>query len=127
MKRIMVVDDSKTMRSLIGLILKKKNYSVLEANDGMDAIEKLSENKVDLIIVDLNMPNMDGLEFVKTVRGNFYTMDTPVIMLTTTKDETIRKKALSAGVNVFLNKPVNPEILLFKVESLIEGGVKDGE
>lgn len=126
MRRVMVVDDSKTMRTLIGLILRKKNYSVLEASDGLDAIDKLSENKVDLIIVDLNMPNMDGLEFVKTIRGNFYTMDTPIIMLTTTKDETIRRKAISLGVNVFLNKPVSPEILLYKVESLIEGGVKDG-
>lgn len=127
MKKILIVDDSATIRSLIGLVLKKRDYSILEANDGLDAIEKLSENEVDLIIVDLNMPNMDGLEFVRTIRANYYTMDTPVIMLTTTKDENIRKEAIRAGVNLFLNKPCDPELLLFKVESLIKGGVKDGK
>jgi two-component system chemotaxis response regulator CheY len=91
----------------------------IEAEDGMDAIEKLLSNPVDLIIVDLNMPNMDGIEFVRTLRGNYHQPDVPVIMLTTTKDEDLKKEALRAGVNLFLNKPISPEMLIYKVEGLL--------
>jgi two-component system chemotaxis response regulator CheY len=122
MKRILVVDDSHTIRRLITYILKKKEYVTAEAEDGLDAMEKLGNLEVDLIIVDLNMPNMDGIEFVKTLRSNYYYMDTPVIMLTTTKDDVLRRSAFEAGVNLFLNKPIQPEVLLYKVESLLQEG-----
>ena len=122
MKKILIVDDSHTIRRLVTYILRKNDYIISEAEDGLDAMEKLSSIEVDLVIVDLNMPNMDGIEFVKGLRNNYYFMDTPVIMLTTTRDETMRRNALEAGVNMFLNKPVQPEILLYKVESLLEGG-----
>jgi two-component system chemotaxis response regulator CheY len=121
MKTILVVDDSATIRKLLAYILKRKNYVIAEAEDGMDAMEKLSHVQVDLVIVDLNMPNMDGIEFVKNLRDNYYYMDTPVIMLTTTKDDKLKKDALDAGVNMFLNKPVQPNFLLYKVESLMQG------
>ncbi len=121
MKRIMVVDDSSTIRKLINYILRKKDYHITEAEDGMDALEKLIETKVDLVIADLNMPNMDGIELVRSLRNNYYHLDTPIIMLTTTKDENLRKAALEAGVNLFLNKPIQPNILLYKVESLLMG------
>jgi two-component system chemotaxis response regulator CheY len=121
MRKILVVDDSPTIRKLVGYILKKKNYVVAEAEDGMDAMEKLGNLEADLVIVDLNMPTMDGIEFVKSLRSNYYYMDTPVIMLTTTKDEKLRSDALEAGVNLFLNKPVQPHFLLWKVASLLEG------
>lgn len=122
MKKILIVDDSHTIRRLVTYILRKNDYIISEAEDGLDAMEKLSSIEVDLVIVDLNMPNMDGIEFVKGLRNNYYFMDTPVIMLTTTRDETMRRNALEAGVNMFLNKPVQPEILLYKVESLLAGG-----
>ena len=122
MNTILVIDDSSTIRRLLSLILRKKDYLVAEAEDGIDAMEKLSHVQAELIIVDLNMPNMDGIEFVKSLRSNYYYMDTPVIMLTTTKDDTLRRDALQAGVNMFLNKPVQPDVLLFKVESLLKGG-----
>ncbi|OPY01474.1 MAG: hypothetical protein A4E61_01628 [Syntrophorhabdus sp. PtaB.Bin184] len=121
MKTILIVDDSATIRKLLAYILKRKNYIIAEAEDGMDAMEKLSHVQVDLVIVDLNMPNMDGIEFVKNLRDNYYYMDTPVIMLTTTKDDKLKKDALDAGVNMFLNKPVQPNFLLYKVESLVQG------
>lgn len=120
MKTILIVDDSATIRKLLAYILKRRNYIIAEAEDGIDAMEKLSHVQVDLVIVDLNMPNMDGIEFVKNLRGNYYYMDTPVIMLTTTKDDKLKKDALDAGVNMFLNKPVQPNFLLYKVESLIQ-------
>ncbi|HQO64823.1 MAG TPA: response regulator, partial [Syntrophorhabdus sp.] len=106
MKKILIVDDSSTIRKLIRYILKKQEYRITEAKDGMDAMEKLASLEADLIIVDLNMPNMDGIQFVKNLRSNYYYMDTPVIMLTTTKDAELKRDALLAGVNLFLNKPV---------------------
>ena len=121
MKTILIVDDSATIRKLLAYILKRKNYVIAEAEDGIDAMEKLGHVQVDLVIVDLNMPNMDGIEFVRNLRDNYYYMDTPVIMLTTTKDDKLKKEAFDAGVNMFLNKPVQPNFLLYKVESLIRG------
>jgi CheY-like chemotaxis protein len=119
MKKILIVDDSLTMRKLISFMLRKKEYITSEAEDGLDALEKLSNMQVDLVIVDLNMPNMGGIEFVKGVRNNYYHMDTPIIMLTTTRDDTLRKEAFQAGINMFLNKPIRPDVLLYKVSSLL--------
>lgn len=119
MKKILIVDDSVTMRKLISFILRKKEYVTTEAEDGLDALEKLSNLEVDLTIVDLNMPNMGGIEFIRGVRNNYYHMDMPIIMLTTTRDDTLRKEAFEAGVNMFLNKPIKPDVLLFKVGSLL--------
>ena len=121
MKKILIVDDSSTIRKLIRYILKKQEYRITEAKDGMDAMEKLVSLEADLIIVDLNMPNMDGIQFVKNLRSNYYYMDTPVIMLTTTKDAELKRDALLAGVNLFLNKPVQPNFLIYKVEGLLKG------
>jgi two-component system chemotaxis response regulator CheY len=122
MKKILIVDDSHTIRKLITYMLRKDDYIIAEAEDGLDAMEKLSNLEVDLVIVDLNMPNMDGIEFVKGLRNNYYYMDTPVIMLTTTKDESMKRNAFEAGVNMFLNKPIQSDILLYKVASLLKGG-----
>ncbi len=121
MRKVMIVDDSHTIRKLLSSVLRQRDFVTVEAEDGMDAIEKLSLEPVDLIIVDLNMPNMDGIEFVRTIRNNFYRREVPIIMLTTTRDEEIRKTALEAGVNLFLNKPISPSLLIYKVESLIGG------
>ncbi len=120
MKTVLIVDDSATIRKLLAYILKKKNYVIAEAEDGIDAMEKLSHIQVDLVIVDLNMPNMDGIEFVRNLRDNYYYMDTPIIMLAATKDDKLKKDAFDAGVNMFLNKPVQPNVLLYKVESLLQ-------
>jgi two-component system, chemotaxis family, chemotaxis protein CheY len=121
MKTILVVDDSPTIRKLLSYMLRKKDYIIAEAEDGLDAMEKLSHIQVDLVLVDLNMPNMDGIEFAKTLRNNYYYVDTPMIMLTTVTDDRLKKEALDAGVNLFLNKPVQPNVLLYKVESLVGG------
>jgi CheY-like chemotaxis protein len=122
MKRILIVDDSLTMRKLLSFMLRKKAYVTSDAEDGLDALEKLGNLQADLVIVDLNMPNMGGIEFVKGVRNNYYHMDMPIIMLTTSRDDTLKKKAFEAGGNMFLNKPIRPEVLLYKVGSLLGEG-----
>ena len=122
MKRVLVVDDSPTIRKLIGYVLRRKDYIIEEAEDGMDAMEKLSNSEIDLVIVDLNMPNMDGISFVKNLRGSYYNLDLPVIMLTTTNDDELKKEAYGAGINMFLHKPIQPDVLIYKIESLLGGG-----
>ncbi len=122
MKRVLIVDDSPTVRKFIGYVLRRRDYVTEEAEDGMDAMEKLSNYEIDLVIVDLNMPNMDGISFVKSLRQSYYNLDLPVIMLTTTNDRELQEEAYGAGINMFLNKPVQPDILLDKIESLLGGG-----
>ena len=122
MKRILIVDDSPTIRKLVGYVLKKKWYVTEEAEDGMDAMERLGASEIDLVIVDLNMPNMDGISFVKNLRNGYYNPDLPVVMLTTTQDGDLREEALGAGVNMFLTKPIQPDVLVDKIESLLAGG-----
>ncbi len=116
-KTILVVDDSATVRKLIIYALGPNNYNCLEASDGMEALEKMAQNPVDLVIADLNMPKMNGLELVRTIRrGN---KDIPVIMLTTQADEESKKEGLEAGANVYLVKPAPRHLLLYKVKSLL--------
>jgi CheY-like chemotaxis protein len=121
METILIVDDSTTVRKLLVHTLKAKNYRCLEATDGFDALEKLAQNsEVKLIISDLNMPNMDGLELITAVRQDPLYSDLPIIMLTTDNSPENRKLAFDAGANLYLVKPSPAHIILFKVESLLE-------
>ncbi len=122
MKKILIVDDSPTIRKFIGYVLRRKDYITEEAEDGMDALEKLSNGEIDLVIVDLNMPNMDGISFVKSLRSGYYNLNLPVIMLTTTNDRELQEEAYGAGINTFLTKPVQPDVLLDNIDSLLGGG-----
>jgi two-component system chemotaxis response regulator CheY len=122
MKRVLIVDDSPTVRKLLGYALRRKSYITEEAEDGLDAMEKLSNSEIDLVIVDLNMPNMDGISFVKNLRNGYYKLDVPVIMLTTTSDSELKEEAYGAGIDMFLTKPIKPEVLLDKIETLLGGG-----
>lgn len=119
MATILVVDDSSTVRKLITYILKRENYETLEATDGIEALEKLALNNVDLIIADLNMPKMDGLELIRIIRGSPSYEKVPIVMLTTETDETEKREALEIGANIYLMKPVPPSMLLNKIENLL--------
>lgn len=120
MARILVVDDSSTVRKLITYVLSKGNYETIEAGDGIEALEKLALNQIDLIIADLNMPRMDGLELIRTIRESSSYDRVPIIMLTTETDEAEKKEALKRGANIYLVKPMPPIMLLDKIKNLFE-------
>ncbi len=118
---ILIVDDSATVRKLLVHTLKPKNYKCIEACDGFDALEKLAMHpEIRLVISDLNMPNMDGIELIANIRQNPQLMDLPIIMLTTEGSQDNRKMAFDAGANLYLVKPSPAHIILFKVQSLLE-------
>jgi two-component system chemotaxis response regulator CheY len=116
--KIITIDDSSTMRRIIKNTLERIGYGgdILEAEDGKQALSVLSKNKVDLIITDWNMPNMDGLSFVKAIRSMHEWDDVPIIMVTTEAAKEDILEALKAGVNNYIVKPFTPEVLKEKIE-----------
>jgi two-component system chemotaxis response regulator CheY len=122
MPNILVVEDSPTMRQLISFAIKRiPSCRVIEATDGVDALKKLSSEKIDLILADINMPVMDGLKLVSLVRGNPAYKDIPVIIVTTEGAEEDRKRALSIGANAYLPKPIQTQELLKLVNTYLAG------
>lgn len=120
MPNILVVEDSPTMRQLISFAIKRIPSShVIEATDGVDALKKLSSEKVDLILCDINMPVMDGLKLVSLVRGNPLYKDIPVIIITTEGAEEDKKRALAIGANAYLPKPIQTQELIRLVNSFL--------
>lgn len=118
-KTIMIVDDSASMRNLLSTTLKSAGYEVFEGCDGVDAISKLTGQKVHLIVTDLNMPNMDGLTFLTEVKKLPAFQFTPIIMLTTEISEAKKEKAKVAGAKAWVVKPFQPEQLLNAVSKLV--------
>jgi two-component system chemotaxis response regulator CheY len=121
MQRTLVVDDSPTMRRMVMASLRDVcRGGFVEAASGLEAIEQLAFGPVALMVLDLNMPDMHGLEVLRFVRGHqaFHTL--PVIVLTTRGDEESRSAALSAGASLYLTKPFAPETLAAHVRSLFE-------
>ena len=111
-KRAITVDDSKTMRDMVVFTLKNAGFEVLEAEDGKAAIDVLGNNPVDLIITDLNMPNMNGIELIRNLRANATYKFTPILMLTTEGDQAKKDEGKSAGATGWIVKPFNPEKLI---------------
>jgi two-component system chemotaxis response regulator CheY len=118
-KTVMVVDDSHTLRQVVSVTLVKAGYSVLEAVDGVDALEKLKQNDVNLIICDVKMPNMDGISFVKEIKGSQKHKFLPIIMLTTVSQSEQIKAGKEAGAKAWIVKPFKPDRILSAVEKLI--------
>lgn len=120
MPNILVVEDSPTMRQLISFAMKRiAGSKVIEATDGVDALKKLSSEKIDLILCDINMPVMDGLKLVSLVRGSPNYKDIPIIMITTEGAEEDRKRALAIGANAYLPKPIQTQELIKIVNGFI--------
>ena len=119
-KCILIVDDSETVRQVLQLALGNAGYQVVEAEDGFDALAKLSGAQIDMLITDLNMPNMDGLELIKKVREEGKHRFTPIVVLTTESSEEKKKAGREAGASGWIVKPFKPEQLL-KVVKMVLG------
>lgn len=118
---ILVVEDSPTMRQLIVFALKRlKDVAVTEASDGVDGLKKLSNQKFDLLIADINMPIMDGLKLVSLVKQDVKYKDMPIIIVTTEGAEEDKKRGLTLGANSYLTKPVQTNQLITTVKELLK-------
>ena len=120
MATIMVVDDSKTVRSYHGSILKSMGLDVLEAENGMEALEKSLGSKIDLYLVDVNMPVMDGYSFIKDLRKQDNHKTVPVIMITTQAKDEDKDNAYMVGANLFETKPIKPTHLQSYIDILVK-------
>ncbi|MDE3018676.1 MAG: response regulator [Nitrospirota bacterium] len=118
-KTVLIVDDSASLRQVVSIALKGAGYDVLEGCDGKDALTKLEGQKVHLIISDVNMPNMDGISFVKEVKKLPNYKFTPIIMLTTESQEAKKQEGQAAGAKAWVVKPFKPEQMLTAVSKLI--------
>ncbi|MEG2884208.1 MAG: Hpt domain-containing protein [Acinetobacter sp.] len=116
---IMIVDDSVTVRKVTSRLLERQGYDVVTAKDGVDAIEQLETIKPDLMLLDIEMPRMDGFEVTNLVRHHEVHCDLPIIMITSRTGEKHRERALSLGVNQYMGKPFQEETLLENIESLL--------
>ena len=112
MKRILTVDDSATIRQVVALVLRDAGYEVIAAVDGCDALERLAGTAVDMIITDLNMPNLDGVGLIREVRKNPAHCSIPIIMLTTESHDSKKQEGKAAGASGWIVKPFKPEQLL---------------
>ncbi|MBV5308897.1 response regulator [Chromatium okenii] len=118
-KTIMVVDDSASLRNVVGIALKGAGYDVIEASDGRDALAKLNGQKVHLIVSDVNMPNMDGITLVRELKQLPNYKFTPIMMLTTESQPEKKQAARDAGAKAWLLKPFQPPMLLDAVAKLV--------
>ena len=117
-KKIMIVDDSSSIRQVVSIALKSSGYEVIEACDGRDALSKLDGSKIHLIISDVNMPNLDGIGLVKEVKQNPQYEFTPIMMLTTEAGDEMKQRGRAAGAKAWLVKPFQPPALLAAVSKL---------
>ena len=118
-KTILIVDDSSSVRSVVGIALKGAGYEVIEACDGKDALSKMTGQKIHLIVSDVNMPNMDGITFVKALKKLPAYKFTPVCMLTTEAEKSKMEEGKAAGAKAWIIKPFQPPKLLDVVSKLI--------
>lgn len=119
MKRIMTVDDSSTIRQMVALTLRDAGYEVIEAVDGRDALERLAKESIDMLITDLNMPNLDGVGLIREVRKNPAHRFIPIIMLTTESHDSKKQEGKAAGASGWIVKPFKPEQLLGVVRMVL--------
>lgn len=118
-QNILVVEDSRTARKFLTFVLKGAGYNVIVAENGIEALERLSAINVDIIVTDLNMPQMDGLEFIRTIRDNDVYAKLPILLLTTEGEERGKKQGLEAGASGYMAKPVEPEIFLDVINNML--------
>ena len=118
-KKIMVVDDSASLREVVTIALRTAGYEVAEAVDGRDALDKLQRDRINLVICDVNMPVMDGITFVKEVKKRAEYRFLPIMMLTTESRESRKEEGQRAGAKAWVVKPFRPEQILNAVSKLM--------
>jgi two-component system, chemotaxis family, chemotaxis protein CheY len=122
MSAILVVDDSKVMRDMVVACLRAiAGTSFVHASSGLEAIERLSLAPFDLMVLDLNMPDVNGIEVLEFVRSQDKLRSLPVLIVTTRGDEESRERVLSAGATAFLAKPFSPDSIIAEVRALLPG------
>ena len=121
-RTIMVVDDSITMRRVASKLLQRNDYQVVTAKDGMDALTQLEDIKPDLMLLDIEMPRMDGFELASHMRNEDSLSDIPIIMITSRTGEKHRQRADEIGVDNYMGKPYQEEELLANIKAIIGGG-----
>jgi two-component system chemotaxis response regulator CheY len=120
-QRILIVEDSPTMRKLLIFALRRlKGVEIVEAVDGMDGLRKITADEYDLALIDINMPVMNGIRLIELVRAEPKLEGIPLIVITTEGAEEDRRKAIAAGANTYLTKPVEPNAVLTTVRSLLK-------
>lgn len=119
-KTILAVDDSASIRQMISFTLKDAGYEVIEAIDGKDALAKLNGSSMHMLISDVNMPNMNGIELVRQVRANPAFKFIPIIMLTTESQDSKKQEGKMAGATGWIVKPFKPDQLLAVVKKVLK-------
>jgi len=118
-KCIMTVDDSTSIRQMVSFTLKNAGYDVIEAVDGKDALDKLNKVTAHMVITDLNMPNLDGIDLIRQLRSNPLYKFIPIIMLTTESQDTKKQEGKQAGATGWIVKPFKPEQLIAVVKKVL--------
>lgn len=117
-KTILTIDDSSSVRQMVALTLSGAGYTVIEAVDGADGLAKATGNRVDAILTDLNMPVMNGLDFIRRYRASPGSAGIPIVFLTTESDETLKSEARAAGATGWIVKPFKQDQLLAVVRKV---------
>ncbi len=118
-KNVLVVDDSTSMRQMVAFTLKSAGFSVVEGANGQEGLQKLDGHKVDLVISDLNMPVMNGIEMIRQIRTRPQYKFTPILMLTTESQDTKKTEGKAAGATGWIVKPFNPDQLLTVIKKVL--------
>jgi two-component system, chemotaxis family, chemotaxis protein CheY len=118
-KKILIVDDSESVRMIARLALREQGYEVVEAANGVEALQKLEGDRVHLVVSDVNMPQMDGIALLKQIKASARHKFTPIIMLTTEAGQDKKDEGRAAGAKAWITKPFQPKVLIDAVAKLI--------
>ena len=118
-KTVLVVDDSGAILKMLAFTLKSAGYEVIEASDGQEALEKAQTRTADLVLTDQNMPRMDGLTLIKSLRTMPAYRSVPILMITTESDDDVKAQGKEAGANGWLVKPLGPQKLLEVIRKVL--------
>ncbi len=118
-KVILVADDSPSIRKFVSFALAMKGFEIISAADGMEALEKLPDKQISLVITDLNMPNLDGFELIKSMRSNDQFKDIPIIILSSLAGSQEIQKGMEIGANSYLIKPFDPKRIVYEVSKYL--------